>query len=81
VRPADRAAYLASLLVPYACARGWDGPRLAAELGCPVPVLQRRLLCLRPRPERYERDVAKVASYVGVEPRRLTAVLRAAEVA
>jgi hypothetical protein len=79
VRPADRGAYLASLLVPYACAHGWDGPRLAAELGCPLAALPRLLLCLRPRPERYERDVAKVAAYVGLDGQRLVALLHAAE--
>ena len=77
--PADRAAYLASLLVPYACAHGWDGPRLAAEPGCPEAALPRLLLCLRPRPDRHERHVAKVAAYLGLDEESLVALLRAAE--
>ena len=77
-RPRTRAPSIAALLVPYACARGWDGPALARELGCPLPALPRLLLCLPPRPEHFARDVAKVASYVGIDETTLTEVLRAA---
>jgi hypothetical protein len=76
-RATGRPTSLAAVLVPYACAHGWDGPALAQQLGCSLPVLPRLLLCLPPRPEQFGRDVAKIAAYVGIDAVRLTDLLRA----
>jgi hypothetical protein len=80
-RAAERPASLAAVLVPYACAHGWDGPTLARQLGCPLPALSRLLLCLPPRPEHFDRDVAKIAGYVGVSETKLASIIRRAAAA
>ncbi|HZR97663.1 MAG TPA: hypothetical protein VFE37_03090 [Chloroflexota bacterium] len=77
-RAAGHPATLAAVLVPYACARGWDGPTLARQLGCPLPALSRLLLCLPPRAEAFDRDVAKIASYVGISAATLASLLERA---
>jgi hypothetical protein len=77
-RAAGPPASLAAVLVPYACAHGWDGPALARQLGCPLPALPRLLLCLPPRPEAFDRDVAKIAGYVGISAATLAGVLQRA---
>ena len=80
-RSAGRPASLAAVLVPYAYARGWDGPTLARQLGCPLPALSRLLRCLPPRPEYFDRDVAKIAGYLAISETRLTSLLRRATAA
>ena len=77
-RTAGPPASLAAVLVPYACAHGWDGPTLAQQLGCPLSALPRLLLCLPPRPESFDRDVAKIAGYVGISATTLAGLLQRA---
>src|SRR4051794_11963474 len=77
-RPAGRPTFLATVLVRHACERGPNGPTLARQLRCPVPVLPRLLLCLPPRPEQCARDVAKIATYAGVDAAQLASLLKAA---
>src|SRR5262245_39875416 len=76
---AQRPGYLASVLMPYAVARGWDEAELAAALGCPVGSLLRLLLCQRPLPLTWEASVATLAATYGADPGALLGVLRAAE--
>jgi hypothetical protein len=56
MQAAQRPGYLASVLMPYTHARGWDEADLAAAIGCPVGSLMRLLLCQRPLPATAESD-------------------------
>ena len=75
----QRPGFLASLLVPYAHAQGWDETELAARLGCPPATLPRLLLRPRPAPPTWSADVAITADACGASPSALEATLRAAE--
>ena len=65
---------VAAVLLPYARARGWDGPALAAALDCSLYALARILLAREPAPSRWEDDVATLARTWGANPNRLISV-------
>ena len=75
----NRPGFLASALVPYAEAQGWDEPALAEALGCPLATLARLLLRPRPLPYTWDADVAGIADACGADPTALAATLRAVE--
>src|SRR3954471_14831859 len=66
---------LAAVLLPYARARGWDGPALATALDCSLYALARILLARAPAASHWEEDVAALARTWGADPGRLVAIL------
>jgi DNA-binding response OmpR family regulator len=74
-----RPGFLASLLVPYTQAQGWDEDEFAAQLGCPRATLARLLLRPRPLALTWAADVANIAEACGANATALGPVLRAAE--
>jgi hypothetical protein len=79
---ASNPAFLAGVLLPLARTEGWDDSALGARLGCGETGLARVLLCRRPRPdpEGFRADVERVATRFGLEARRLTELVRLADV-
>jgi hypothetical protein len=76
---------LASLVLPYANARGWDEPALAAAIGCSIDVLPHVLLGRNPfagaeDPDSslWQQDLLVLARTWRVDPGQLEAILRAA---
>ena len=76
---------MASLLVPYARARGWDDASLAEALQCPLDSLPRVLVARNPFLDRdgpgsgrWWQDLAGVTALWGGSARKLDTVLRAA---
>jgi hypothetical protein len=84
-RAAERAAadpfFLASALLPYARAEGWDDTSLAERLGCQPSDLPRLLLCRRPRPDSqsFRADLARIGETFGLKPTALAELLRLAD--
>jgi DNA-binding response OmpR family regulator len=76
---ANRPGFLASALMPYAEAQGWDEATLAEALGCPLATLTRLLLRPRPLPYTWDSDVASIADACGADPTALATTLRAVE--
>ncbi len=74
-----RPGFLASLLMPYAYAQGWDEDEFALQLGCPRATLARLLLRPRPLALTWATDVARIAEACGAEATTLATALRAAE--
>jgi DNA-binding response OmpR family regulator len=74
-----RPGFLASLLMPYAQAQGWDEEEFAIQLGCPRATLTRLLLRPRPLALTWAADVASIAEACGANATTLGLVLRAAE--
>jgi hypothetical protein len=66
---------LAAMLLPYARARGWDGPALAAALDCSLYALARILLAREPAASHWEEDIAAIARTWGADPGRLVSIL------
>lgn len=78
-RAARRSGSLTASLVRI-WERAFPGERLAASLGCPDRNVLELSLCLRPRAESWVADVAEIAGAVGIEPAKLEAFFRSAEV-
>ena len=74
-----RPGFLASALVPYARAQGWDEERLAQELGCPLATLSRLLLRPRPLPLTWDADVTAIAEVCGADRAALARTLHTVE--
>jgi hypothetical protein len=77
---------IASLLLPYACSRGWNAARLARAVGCPLDALPRLLVARNPfmnvndaDDARWRSEVANIARSWAGDPTRLEAILRIAE--
>ena len=77
-RVAQRAArsdiFIAWLLRVWS--RAWPDASASEELQCPEQRLVDLALCLRPRAEHWEGDVAEIAGACGIEPPRLDAFLK-----
>lgn len=58
---------------------GLSDEALAARLGLATVDLPRPGLCRRPRPERWDADLARIAATFRIDPHPLAAVLRAGE--
>jgi hypothetical protein len=56
--------------------RAWPDARASDELQCPEHRLVDLALCLRPRAEHWDGDIAEIAGACGIEPRRLDAFLK-----
>jgi DNA-binding response OmpR family regulator len=74
-----RPGFLASLLMPYAQAQGWDEDDFAIQLGCPRATLTRLLLRPRPLALTWTADVASIAEACGANAATLGMVLCTAE--
>lgn len=70
--------FLGYWLEGYRAAEGLEPPALARWLGCSLDTLRHLALCLRPRRERLEADVAGLAARYGVDPGRLADAFRQA---
>jgi hypothetical protein len=71
----QRREFLGYWLEAYRAAAGLEPAALARWLGCSVDTLSHLALCLRPREERLESDVAGLAARYGVHPDRLADAL------
>lgn len=76
-RVAEDASFVGSALAAYGCAAGIDVDGLAAFLGCPVTVLSRLALYVRPEPGEpsFDVEVLRIALQAGVTARRLSLLL------
>jgi hypothetical protein len=79
-RRAERGGELVAGLVD-AWRRAFPDDRLEDALHASSGSITELSLCLRPRPENWTIDVQEIAQAIGVEPLRLEAVLRKAELA
>jgi hypothetical protein len=79
-RAQDRPSYVGWALVQVRAREGLSDAALAARLGLATVDLPRLALCLRPRPEQWDADLAQIAARFGLAPEPLSAVLRAVEV-
>lgn len=79
-RAGERSFYLASSLLRYARAEGWDDDDLAAALGCDPASLPTLLLCRQPRVEgtMFRADVEAIARRFGLDAARLGHMIRTA---
>lgn len=81
-RAADRAAtvpdFMAYVLAQWGEAEGFTWRQAAERLNCDDHTVPRLALCRRPdpSPERFARDVERIASYVDIDPDVLTQVVR-----
>jgi hypothetical protein len=75
----DRPAYVAWALARVQAREGLSDEALAARLGITSVDLPRLALCLRPRPEHWDADLAQIASRFGLTPEPLAVLLRAVE--
>jgi hypothetical protein len=78
-RAASRAFFLASVLLPFAQGEGLDDHGLASYLGCRDDQLAALLLCRRPDPRTFARDVQRIAERFGLDPSRLAEAVRLAD--
>ena len=80
-RAGERRFFLASALLPYARAEGWDDATLASHLGCDHGDLPALLLCRRPTREGsgFRMDVERIAARFGLDAARLARVIRLAD--
>jgi hypothetical protein len=56
--------------------RAWPDANASEELQCPEQRLVDLALCLRPRAEHWDGDIAEIAGACGIEPRHLDAFLK-----
>jgi hypothetical protein len=78
-RAQDRPAYVAWALARVQAREGLSDEALAARLGLATVDLPRLALCLRPRLDQWDEDLAQIAARFGLAPGPLSAVLRAVE--
>jgi hypothetical protein len=78
-RAQDRPAYVAWALAQVQAREGLSDGALAARLGIATLDLPRLGLCLRPRPDHWNADMAQIATRFGLAPEPLASVLRAVE--
>jgi hypothetical protein len=76
---ASRPFFLASVLLPFAQSEGLDDSGLASYLGCPADQLAALLLCRRPDPRTFGRDVQRLAEQFGLDASRLAETVRLAD--
>lgn len=76
-RVAEDASFVGSALSAYMRAAGIDSDGLAAFLGCPLAMLSRLALYVRPDPKApaLEVEVLRIALQTGVTARRLSLLL------
>ena len=79
-RRAERGGELVAGLVAV-WRQAFPDERLEDALGAPARLVTELSLCLRPRLENWTTDVEEIARATGIEPDRLEAVLRKAELA
>jgi DNA-binding phage protein len=79
LRAQDRPAYVAWALAQVRAREGLSDDVLAARLGLATGDLPRLALCLRPRPDQWDADLAQIASRFGLVPEPLATLLRAVE--
>lgn len=73
-RAARRDIFIAWLL--RAWSRAWPGASASEELQCSEQRVVDLALCLRPRAEHWEADIAEIAGACDIEQRRLDAFLK-----
>jgi hypothetical protein len=78
-RAQDRPAYVAWALARVQAREGLSDEALAAWLGLATVDLPRLALCLRPRPDQWDEDLAQIAGTFRIAPETLAALLRAVE--
>jgi hypothetical protein len=78
-RAQERPAYVAWALARVQVREGLSDDALAARLGIATVDLPRLALCLRPRPDQWDEDLAQIASRFGLAPAPLAALLHAVE--
>jgi hypothetical protein len=71
---------LGSLLQAYLKFERKSEPDVLQELECTIEVYRKIAICRRPRPLRFSEDVDRISERFGLNPNRLTAVIRRAEV-
>jgi hypothetical protein len=79
-RRAERGGQLVAGLVA-AWRQAFPDDRLEEALGASTRLVTELSLCLRPRQDHWTVDVEEIAQAIGIEPVRLEAVLRKAELA
>ena len=78
-RAQDRSAYVAWALARVQVREGLSDEALAARLGLATVDLPRLALCLRPRPDHWDEDLAQIAIRFGVASEPLAAILHVVE--
>jgi hypothetical protein len=78
-RAQNRPAYVAWVLAQVQAREGLSDEALAGRLGIATVDLPRLALCLRPRPDQWDADLAQIAARFGLAPEPLAALLRAVE--
>jgi hypothetical protein len=75
----DRPAYVAWALAQVQAREGLSDEALAARLGIASVDLPRLALCLRPRPDQWDEDLAQIAGTFRIAPNTLAAILSPVE--
>jgi hypothetical protein len=78
-RAQERLAYVAWALARVQIQEGLSDDALAARLGMATVDLPRLALCLRPRQDHWDADLAQIASWFALAPEPLATVLGAVE--
>jgi len=75
-RAARRPEYLGWILAEYLASEGKPVVTLQAELRCDEGAMRRLALCRRPRHERFEGDITRIATVLGLDGAVLAGIVR-----